>query len=476
MSLRSKAIVTTGCILMLASLAPAQSFDFNKLYNSASEYTVAVNLIIEVSFGTQTTEGKSRGIGTIVSRDGLVMFDGTAIDSDDPFSLMAGMQVSAEPKSIEISMMDGTKYTAEFIGVDRFTKIGFCRINRDIETTFKYLRFKQRKNFSVGEWLAMYTLLPEYVNPQLAADIGLVSANIAEPESYVLTVGFNELGITSVLYDTAGTAVGVLGKLDNPALTGFDASRMMESFSQIEDYMPLLGLIDAERLNKLIQDPPTLGKVERGWLGVYLQALTPDIAEFWGLESPGGIIINDVAKDSPADSAGVTTGDIIVEVDGVPVEVNKEENIPIFQKQISESGPDATLDFTILRRHETGFDTLGLAITLGRAPLSPGEASEYEDTNFEMKIRDMVFADYSIFNLDRDFKGVVVKEVERGGWSAVGGIFPGDIIQSIGGQQITTVDEAEQALEKVAEEKPEEVVFFVWRDTKTLFINIKTDW
>jgi serine protease Do len=471
-----KAIVTIGCILMLAGLAPAQSFDFDRLYKEASEYTVAVSLVIEVSFGTQTTEAKSRGIGTIVSRDGLVMFDGTAIDSEDPFSLMAGMQVSAEPKSIEVSTMDGVKYMAEFIGVDRFTKIGFCRIKPDEETAFKYIQFKRRKSFKVGEWLAMYTLLPEYVNPQMAADIGLVSANIAEPESYVLTVGFNELGMTSVLYDTAGVAVGVLGKLDNPALTGFDASRMIESFSQIEDYMPLLGLIQADRLNKLITNPPTLGKVERGWLGIYLQALTPDIADFWGIESPGGIIINDVAKDSPADSAGIMTGDIIVEVDGVPVEVNKEENLPIFQKQISESGPGVTLDFAILRRHDGGIDTLDVAITLGRAPLSPAEAPEYEDTNFEMKIRDMVFADYSVFNLDRDFKGVVVKEVEPGGWSSVGGVFPGDIIQSIDGHQITTVEEAEEALKNVANEKPEEVVFFVWRDMKTLFINIKTDW
>ena len=99
-----------------------------------------------------------------------------------------------------------------------------------------------------------------------------------------------------------------------------------------------------------------------------------------------------------------------------------------------------------------------------------------KNINFEIKVRDMVFADYNIFNLDSDLKGVVVKEVEPGGWGAVGGILPGDIIQSIDGVKTETVDDARAALESMDETKPEEVVFFVWRDSKTLFINIKTDW
>lgn len=469
-------IVSLMIVLLSFGTLSAQNFNFDKIYGEASQYTVAVNLVIEVSFGTQTTEAKNRGIGSIVGSDGLVMFDGTPIDSDDPFSIMSGMQVSANPKSIEVVMMDGTKYPAEFIGIDRFTKIGFCRIISEDKKKFPSVKFKDRKSFRVGEWLALYTLLPEYVSPQLGADIGLVSANINEPEQFILTAGFNELEITSILYDTSGAPVGILGDLENPALSGFDASRMMESFSNMEDFVPLLGVVEADRLNKLIKDPPKLGKIDRGWLGIYLQALTPDIAEFWNVGTKGGIIVNEVVKDSPADSAGMLTGDIIFELEGHPVEVNKEENLPVFQKKISELGAGASVAMTILRRAENGLDTLGLTVTLAPAPISPAEAPEYEDNNFEMKIRDMVFADYNIFNLDRDFKGVVIKEIEPGSWGAVGGIFPGDIIQSIDGVKTDSVEDARVALEKVDTERPAEVVFFIWRDSKTLFINIKTDW
>jgi len=468
-----KILISIMMLIIGASSVSAQSFDFEKINKEVSKYTVSVEILIEISFGIQTTEAKSRGVGTIVSSDGLVMFDGTPVDSDDPFSAMAGMSVSSEPKSIEIVTMDGDKYSAEFIGVDRFTKIGFCRITTEEDIEFDYIEFKQKNDLKMGDWLAVFMLLPKFVNPQLGADIGLVSALIKEPEEFILTLGFNELEIASVMYDSAGTPIGILGNLNNPA---YDPTRMLESFSQVDDYMPLLGVIDADRLNKLIKDPPKKGEVNRGWMGIYLQALTPDIAEFWQIES-GGIIVNDVVKDSPADTAGIKTGDIIIRLADIPIEVEKEENLPVFQKKISELGAGTTISFTILRRHDNGIDSLDIPITLSRAPLSPAEAVDFEDTNFEMKIRDMVFADYNIYNLDRhEFKGIVVKEVEPGGWSAVGGMQPGDIIQSIGNRKTVSVEKTEKILNELSENKPEEVIFFVWRDNKTLFINIKTDW
>ncbi len=463
-------------LLICAGQTVAQNFDFASLDKKIKKYAVSVNIVAEVSFGTQTTEVKSRGIGTIVTTDGLVMFDGTPINSDDPFSVMSGVQISAEPKSIEIIMMDGSKYNAEYIGIDRFTRLGFCRIINEKNATFKPIKFYNRENYNLGEWLALYMLLPEFVTPMLGVDIGLVSANIVEPEEIVLTVGFNELQLASVLYDTDGHAVGVLGNLENPALSGFNASAMMESFSQMNDYLPLLGIIDADRLNKLIKDPPRLGEVNRGWLGIYLQALTDDIAEFWKIKS-GGIIINDVVRHSPADSVGLKTGDIIYTLSGLPIMVNKEENLPVFQKKISEMGAGSSVAMGILRRQNNAVDTFNVNITLAQAPIPPAEAPDYEDKNFEIKIRDMVFADYNLYNLERDdFRAVVIKEVEPGGWASVGGLLPGDFIQKIDGQKIESVEDGQKMLEKIAEEKPSEIVFFVWRDNKTLFINIKTEW
>ncbi|UCD16712.1 MAG: PDZ domain-containing protein [Candidatus Zixiibacteriota bacterium] len=472
-----KTVGTSFILLLIAGTISAQNFNVERIQRSAMAYTVSVDLEVEVSFGIQSTDAKYRAIGTVVSADGLVIFDGSDIDSDDPFSQLAGMQVNAEPKSIEVSFMDGTRYPADFIGIDRFTKVGFCRITAENPTKFTFLEFAQRNDIRVGDWFLTFMLLPEFVSPSLGSDIGMVSALLTEPEEFILTVGFNDLEIGSVLYDTNGTAIGILGELLNPAMAGMSPSQMMESFSQMEDFLPLLGVVDARKIQRLIADPPARGTIDRGWLGIYLQALTADIAEFWGILNTGGIIINEVVRDSPADSAGLRTGDIIVKLGGEEIRVDREENLSIFQRQIADLGAGAPVDFTILRRHNGKVDTLEISTLLARAPLTPSEAPDYKDSNFEVRLRDMVFADYNIYNLDRrTFKGVVVKEVEQGSWGEVGGLVPGDIIQTIHGKRIESIGEAKAMLIRITEEKPKEVVFFVWRANKTLFINIKTNW
>lgn len=462
-------------IFALAGSVSAKDFDYDGILKDAKKYVVAVTIQTEVSFGTQNTEMETRSIGTVVTEDGMVVFDGRPIDSDDPFSTMTGMQVSATPTKIEVKFFDGATYDAEFIGVDRFTKLGFARIKEDKK--FDYLGFDQKRKLRVGDMLIGMMLLPEYVEPPLSIDVGMVTALLTEPEKFTLTIGFNELEMFTVLYDSTGSAVGMLGNMTNPNLASMNGSQMMNPFGGFEDYFPLLGVLSVEKIKKLIDDPPKPGKVTRGWLGIYLQALTPDIAEFWGIQAGGGIIVNEVVDDSPADSAGLKTGDILVALNEKEIQVDKEENIAIFQREISEMGAGAEVDFVVLRRDDGMIDTLNIDVHLASAPITPSEAEDFEDNNFEMKVRNMVFADYNLYNLDRSkFKGIVVKEVESGGWASVGGIIPGDIIQSIGGQEVASIEDAKDIFGKLDEQKPTEVVFFIYRNNKTLFINIKTDW
>jgi membrane-associated protease RseP (regulator of RpoE activity) len=159
------------------------------------------------------------------------------------------------------------------------------------------------------------------------------------------------------------------------------------------------------------------------------------------------------------------------------IEVDKEEKIPIFQRMISEMGPDATIEIVSLRPTENAIDTLKLLVVLGKAPISATEAPEHEDENLEFKVRNLVFADYMFYQLDpASFTGVVVSELKAGGLSDVGGLELGDIIQRIDDYQITSVEDAREALDQMAASKTSEIIFFVWRDSNTLFINVKTDW
>ena len=469
-------LLSIGTVVVFFTLpVQSQSFDFDELQNIINEVSVIVEMKVEYSFGVHNNEQEERYLGTIVTDDGLVLFNGFTLSSENSIAAFTGMNVKTNPTNIIVQMTDGKEYTAEYIGVDRFSNIGFLQINTENGETFNALKFKSNKDYKIGEWVSLFMLLPEYINPPFSADIGMVSSIIVSPEYFPLIIGFNAMQMTSVLFDENLEAVGVLGRLNDPGQSSIDQSGMLDSFNSFG--MPLLGIITSERIEKMIADPPRKGKSDRGWLGITLQALTTDMAGFWGLDLTGGIILNDIVSNSPAEKAGLIIGDIIYEVNGQAVEVDKEEKISIFQRAISEMGPSTAVEFSILRPNEETFDSLVVLATLENTPMAATDAPEYENKELEFKVREMVFADYLFYNLDAEtFKGTVVSELKQGGLANLEGLRIGDIIQRIGNQQVQTIFDIETILNEAKESKLEEIIFFVWRNQKTLFVNVKTEW
>ncbi len=449
----------------------AQEFDYERLAEKIRPYTVIVEMDLDLSFGFHSSEQKQKYLGTIVTRDGLVMFNGNDISGKS--SVMTGFSVTVTPVRSEVRTLDGDTYEAEFLGVDDFTRIGFVKIvGNDNKKRFEPIKFKVDQDLKVGDWLTLYMLLPEFISPPLTADIGMVSSVVVTPELFPLTVGFNSMQTTSVLYDEDLNPVGVLGKLIDPTQADMSVYEDIDQFG-----MPLLGVISSSRLERVIADPPSAKGGERGWLGIRLQALTEELAEYWELDGKGGIIVNETVKGSPAEKAGLEVGDIIIEVNGIPVEVNREENISIFQRSISEMGPEASVEMRILRLYDGAVDTLTVLATLDKAPLRAKDAAEYENKMFEFTVRNLVFNDYFFLNQDQDsFKGVFVSEITEGGLASIGGLKYGDIIQRIAESDIETVDDIRTAFEAIEQNQPGEVIMFVWRDNQTMFLNIKTDW
>lgn len=475
-----RVVLVTGFLLSLLMSpgrpAIAQQFNFEKLSGELGKYTLIMNMKLEISFGMQTNEQEQRMLATIVTEDGLVVFDGSSLEFDNPFSAFSSMTVKTKPTKIEFESLDGsTTYSGEYIGTDRYTKLGFARVVADESREFDYVKFKKNPSFKVGEWVATHILMPEYIQPPLAADVGMISSLVEAPERIPLTIGFGSMEVASILYSENHEPVGLLANLPDPSSTSADNGAMMGSMGQPE--FPLLGIITAEKINELIADPPVKGKIERGWLGITLQALTPDIQEFFGLDVEGGIVVNEVMRNSPADQSGLKVGDIILSVNDEPVTVDAEEKLPVFQRKISEMGPEAQIEFMVARPNGDVTDTVMLNTTLGQAPIAATDAEEFESDALEMKVRDLVFSDYMLYNQDEDtFNGVVVSELEQGGLANVGGLQLGDVVQRIGSQEVESVVDAERVIDEIVARKPAEVIFFVWRNNKTMFVNVKTDW
>ena len=205
--------------------------------------------------------------------------------------------------------------------------------------------------------------------------------------------------------------------------------------------------------------------------------MTPDIAEFLHVNETGGIIVNDVVKESPAEKANLKVGDIIYEINGEEIEVDKEEEVPIFQRRISEMPTGTQVEFSVFRPNDNAVDTLKLLAKLESAPLTALNAPNYENKALEFTTRNIVFSDYMNRNLElNSLNGVVVSELKEGGLADIGGLQMGDIVQRIGSDVVTSVDEVRTAMDALEKQQPREVIFFVWRDNKTMFVNVKTDW
>lgn len=471
----------TCSLLTLLFIAPvnssAQSFNYGKLYEESRKVTLVIDMTIEFSFGIHKNEQKSRFLGTVVSGDGLVIFNGTILNSESSLTQMSGSgyNIKIAPTDIKVTTHDGIKMEAEYVGVDRFTNIAFLKVTAADNHKFVPVKFKKNASLKTGQWLTLYSLLPDFISPSMAADIAMVSVNVTSPEEMPLVSGFNLTQLTSVVYNEFLEPVGVLGRLNNPSAVTVDPNGMLDSFNPYG--IPLLGVISGEKLQNLVDDPPQKGETDRAWLGITLQALTTEMATFWELETDGGIIINDIVKNSPAEKAGLVIGDIIYEVNGEQVDVDKDEKISIFQRSIAEMGPGVAVELSVIRRSDKEIEKLKFVADLEKAPMSPLDAPEYENKYFEFKVREMVFVDYNRNNLDADsFQGVVVSELKQGGLAEIEGLGIQDIIQKINGREVTSIEDVEEIMTEIEANKTAEIIFFIWRDQKTLFVNLKTDW
>jgi serine protease Do len=231
-------------------------------------------------------------------------------------------------------------------------------------------------------------------------------------------------------------------------------------------------IISAETLNGLIADPPRHGESRRAWLGITLQALTADMARYWGLPEDSGIIVNSVVPLSPAARAGLLEGDLVLTMNGVPIGVSQEEHVPIFVEQVGLAGAGTEIEFGVVRDGHR----LQVPVTLDTAPKSRADAESYRSPEFELTVRELVFSDYRAFDLAADFEGVLVSKVDEGGWSGVGGLRPGDIIRRVGDREVVSPQDIEQVLATAVSEQSKKLVFFVQRFGRTQFITVQPNW
>jgi serine protease Do len=184
------------------------------------------------------------------------------------------------------------------------------------------------------------------------------------------------------------------------------------------------------------------GKVVRGWLGVSIQAVTDDMARSLRLKESKGAIVSDVTGDSPADKAGVKPGDVVIGVDGRPVEDNGD-----LSRYIASKAPGSTVNLRVLRE---GGQEQTLAVKLGTFPEegAEGEGESGKHGQLGMTLRNLTPDMADRLELPRTAKGVVVVAVEAGDAAEDAGLSRGDVIVSVNGAPVGSVAEFEKEIDR----------------------------
>lgn len=419
-------ISTTGVMKRGGQLSPYGRSPFGK-ENPFGEF-------FERFFGDiPEREFKQKGLGSgfIISEDGYVVTNNHVVERAD---------------DIEVILENGNKYKAEVIGKDPKTDIALLKISS--EQKLQAVKMGNSDNLRIGDWVIAIG------NP-----FGLghtVTAGIVSAEGRVLGMGSYDDFIQTDAPINPGNSGGPLFNLSGEVVgvnTAIIVSGQGIGFS-----------IPSNLTKNIIEQLKQTGMVVRGWLGVVIQQITPEIAEGLDIKDMKGVLVADVTAGGPAEQAGIKRGDIIVDFNGK--EINEVTELT---STVAQMAPNSQADVKVLREgKETKFN-----VKIGKLPENV-EASAEEELKEELGIAAQEINPQiaSRFNLGNQ-TGVVITDIKRGSIADQAGLKPGDVILEISRKQISSIDDYRNAVKEL--EKGKSALFLVKRGENTIYIGIKVE-
>jgi serine protease Do len=189
------------------------------------------------------------------------------------------------------------------------------------------------------------------------------------------------------------------------------------------------------------------GEVTRGWLGVGIQDLTPELAEYYGVEKRRGVLVTQVFQGDPADKAGVRAHDIITALNGQAVATGRELSAAIANTAVGEK-----TRITLLR----GGKEMNLVATVAKRKDDPQlvGAKPSENDALGLQVTELTPERAQQFGLDKDEKGVLVVDVESGSRAEKAGVRPGDLIKGINKNKVDNLKDYESLMKSGGKKDP----------------------
>jgi serine protease Do len=369
---------------------------------------------------------RSLGSGFIIDKDGHIVTNNHVI---------------AEADQIKVKLFDEQEFDAKVIGRDPKTDLALIKI--DGAKGLKPLPLGDSDKLKVGTWVVA---VGSPFGLEQTVTAGIVSAKgriigAGPYDDFIQTdASINPGNSGGPLVDMGGRVVGI-----NTAIV---ASGQGIGFA-----------IPVDMANTVIAQLKEKGEVTRGWLGVGIQDLTPELAEYYGLEDQKGILVTQVFEGDPAEKAGVEPNDIIIAVDGQNIGSARE-----LSSLVANTAVGGKTKITLLRNGEKKVVTATLA-NQPKDLARVGQTSE-ESGELGLQVADLSAERAQQFGLDPDEKGVLVVDVENASRAARADVRVGDIIKGVNRNKVKDLESYRELINRIDTKK--EVLMLILRRNEGL--------
>lgn len=401
--------------------APSSPFDefFDRFYNGQPR---------------QPHTQRSLGSGFIISQDGYILTNGHVIDGAD---------------EIKIKLSDGRTFKATVKGADQKLDLALLKIEEEVELPIASLG--DSDELKIGEWV-MAIGNPFGLEQTVTA--GIISAKgrvigAGPYDDFIQTdASINPGNSGGPLFNAAGQVVGI-----NTAII---AGGQGIGFA-----------IPINTVKTILEQLRTSGRVTRGWLGVSIQQMTPELAESFDLEQDSGAIVAEVIEDSPAEDAGIKRGDVIFSFDGH--EIKEMRDLP---RLVAATPVDERVKLKVLRDGKP----ITLNITIGKlSEKDTGSQLSFGNSNSDklgLALEEIDSVTAQKYGLDTT-EGILVTAVKPASTADAAGIHPGDFILEVNGRQTKDL----QAFHAATEKLPQAGVLrlLIKRQDSLMFVALKIE-
>ncbi|UCG56995.1 MAG: Do family serine endopeptidase [Phycisphaerales bacterium] len=353
----------------------------------------------------------AQGSGFIISTDGYILTNNHLV---------------GEAEEITVRLADDRKFTAKLIGTDPESEVALVKIDAD---DLPVLKLADSDALEVGEWVIAIGNpfgLTHTVTAGIVSAKGRSNIGVASYEDFIQTdaaINFGNSG--GPLLNLDGEAVGI-----NTAIIGPGGNVG-------------IGLAIPINMAKAVQEQLLdTGKVVRGFLGVGIQDFDPEMSELLDQEGPG-VIIQEVTEGSAAEDAGVKVYDVVVELDGEPVDSAND-----FRNRVAMHKPGTKIELTVVRdgKRKT------IKAKLGKRPEGDVAAAVQSEVQEQLGLSVHALTDDLARRLGYEgLTGVVVTEVQSGSLAQQAGITSGALIMEVDRQKIENVRQFNEAIRRARE-------------------------